>query len=152
MNVGKICNRQIVTLAAGTDLVAAAKLMREKHVGFLIVVEPQALAQYGRPVGVLTDRDIVISVVARGADPTLLTAGDVMNRELVMTDESDSLEQALRLMRRMGVRRLPVIGSRSMLTGVLSLDDILDVVAAEIGEISGTVRNEQRIEGALRTS
>lgn len=153
MNVGRICKRQIITLTARTDLLAAAELMREKHVGFLIVVEPeaQAQAQYGRPVGVLTDRDIVISVVARGADPTLLTAGDVMNRELVMVDESDSVEQALRTMRRMGVRRLPVIGARGMLTGVLSLDDILDVLAAEIGEISGTVRNEQRIEGVLRT-
>ena len=152
MNVGKICNRQIVTLPAGTDLVAAAELMREKHVGFLIVVEPQPQAQYGRPVGVLTDRDIVISVVARGADPTLLTAGDVMNREVITADESDSVEQALRTMRRMGVRRLPVVGSRGMLTGVLSLDDVLDVLAAEIGELSGTVRNEQRIEGVLRTS
>ncbi|MBW4050831.1 MAG: CBS domain-containing protein [Proteobacteria bacterium] len=151
MNVGRICKRQIITLTARTDLLAAAELMREKHVGFLIVVEPEAQAQYGRPVGVLTDRDIVISVVARGADPTLLTAGDVMNRELVMVDESDSVEQALRTMRRMGVRRLPVIGARGMLTGVLSLDDILDVLAAEIGEISGTVRNEQRIEGVLRT-
>ena len=160
MNVGKICKRRIITLTARTDLLAAAQLMREKHVGFLIVVEPepqaqaqaQAQAQYGRPVGVLTDRDIVISVVARGADPTLLTAGDVMNREVVMADESDSVEQALRTMRRMGVRRLPVIGSRGMLTGALSLNDILDVLAAEIGEISGAVRNEQRIEGILRTS
>ena len=151
MNVGKICNRQIVTLPAGTDLVAASELMREKHVGFLIVVEPEPQTQYGRPVGVLTDRDIVISVVARGADPTLLTAGDVMNREPVLVDESDPVEQALRTMRRMGVRRLPVVGSRGMLHGVLSLDDVLDLLAAEIGDVSGAVRNEQRIEGVLRT-
>lgn len=152
MNVGNICKRQIVTLTPRSDLLAAAELMREKHVGFLIVVEPEPQAQYGRPVGVLTDRDIVISVVARGADPTLLTAGDVMNRELVLAEESDSVDQALRTMRRMGVRRLPVIGSRGMLTGVLSLDDVLDLLATEIGEVSGTVRNEQRIEGVLRTS
>ena len=151
MNVGSICKRQIVTVTPRSDLAAAAQLMRDKHVGFLIVVEPEPQAQYGRPVGVLTDRDIVISVVARGADPTLLTAGDVMNREPVLAQESDSVDQALRTMRRMGVRRLPVIGSRGMLTGVLSLDDVLDVLAAEIGEISGTVRNEQRIEGVLRT-
>jgi CBS domain-containing protein len=151
MNVGSICKRQIVTVTPRSDLAAVAQLMRDKHVGFLIVVEPEPQAQYGRPVGVLTDRDIVISVVARGADPTLLTAGDVMNREPVLAQESDSVDQALRTMRRMGVRRLPVIGSRGMLTGVLSLDDVLDVLAAEIGEISGTVRNEQRIEGVLRT-
>lgn len=151
MNVGSICKRQIVTVTPRSDLATAAELMREKHVGFLIVVEPEPQAQYGRPVGVLTDRDIVISVVARGADPTLLTAGDVMNREPVLAEESDSVDHALRTMRRMGVRRLPVIGSRGMLTGVLALDDVLDVLAAEIGEVSGTVRNEQRIEGVLRT-
>lgn len=151
MNIAKICKRDVVTVTPRTDLVAAAQLMREKHVGFLVVVEPEANAQYGRPVGVLTDRDIVISVVARGADPTLLTAADVMNREPVMADELDQVDQALRTMRRMGVRRLPVVGSRGMLTGVVALDDVIDVLAAEIGEISGAVRNEQRIEGVMRS-
>jgi len=150
MNVGKICKRHVITVAPGTDLVAAAGLMREHHVGFLVVVEPEPLAQLGRPVGVLTDRDIVISVVARGADPTLLTAGDVMSREPALAAESDSVEQALHTMRGMGVRRLPVVGSRGALTGILALDDVLDALAAELGEISGTVRNEQRIEGVLR--
>lgn len=151
MNVGKICKRQIVTVTPRTDLVAAAETMRERHVGYIIVVEPEPPAQYGRPVGVLTDRDIVISVVARSADPTLLSAGDVMSREPVLAEESDSVDQALRTMRRMGVRRLPVVGSGGMLVGVLSLDDVLDVLAAEIGDVSGTVRNEQRIEGVLRS-
>jgi CBS domain-containing protein len=151
MNVGKICRRQVITVTPRTDLVAAAELMRERHVGFLIVVEPEPHEQFGRPVGVLTDRDIVISVVARRADPTLLTAGDVMNREPALADESESIEQALRTMRRMGVRRLPVVAARGMLTGVVSVDDVLDVLAAEIGEISGAVRNEQRIEGVMRS-
>ena len=151
MNVGKICRRQVVTVTPRTDLVTAAELMREKHVGFLIVVEPEPHAQVGRPVGVLTDRDIVISIVARSADPTLLTVGDVMTREPVMVDESDPVEAALRTMRRMGLRRLPVVGARGMLVGVLSLDDVLDMLAAEIGDLSGAVRSEQRIEGVLRS-
>jgi CBS domain-containing protein len=151
MNVGTHCKHQVVTVTPRTDLVAAAELMRAQHVGYLIVVEPEPRARFGRPVGVLTDRDIVISVVARNADPTLLTAGDVMNREPVVADEADSLDQALRTMRRIGVRRLPVVGANGMLTGVLSLDDVLDVLAAEISEVSGAVRNEQRIEGVLRT-
>ena len=151
MNVGTLCKHQVVTVTPRTDLVAAAELMREQHVGYLIVVEPEPRERFGRPVGVLTDRDIVISVVARNADPTLLTAGDVMSREPVVADEADSLGQALRTMRRIGVRRLPVVGASGMLIGVLSLDDVLDVLAAEIGEVSGAVRNEQRIEGVLRT-
>ncbi len=151
MTVGKICRRQVVTVTPDTDLVAAAALMREKHVGFLIVVEPEPHAQLGRPVGVLTDRDIVVAVVARSADPRLLTAGDVMSRDPALVDESEPLDQALRTMRRMGVRRLPVVGSRGLLTGILSLDDIIDVLASEIGELSGALRNEQRIEGVLRS-
>ena len=150
MTVGKICKRQVITVTPETDLVATAELMREKHIGFIVVVESEPHAQFGRPVGVLTDRDIVVAVVARGADPKLLTAGDVMSREPALVDESDSVDQALRTMRRMGVRRLPVVGSRGLVTGILSLDDILDVLAAAIGELSGAVRNEQRIEGVLR--
>lgn len=151
MNVGRVCKRQVVTVTPRTDLVAAAELMREKHVGFLVVVEAESAAVYGRPVGVLTDRDIVISVVAKGEDPKQLTVGDLMNQGPAMVDETDSLDQALGAMRRLGVRRLPVVGSRGMLTGVVSLDDVIDVLSREIGDISGAVQNEQRIESVLRS-
>ena len=151
MNVGRVCKHQAVTVTPRTDLVAAAKLMREKHVGFLVVVEPESGAVYGRPVGVVTDRDIVISVVAKGADPKQLIVGDIMNQGPATVDEGESLDLALQTMRRMGVRRLPVVGARGMLTGILSLDDVVDVLAREIGEVSGAVQNEQRIEGVLRS-
>jgi CBS domain-containing protein len=150
MNVRSVCKRRVVTVTPRTELIAAAKLMREKHVGFLVVVEPEPLAAHGRPVGVLTDRDIVISVVAREADPKTLTVADLMNQGPATIDEGDSLAQALITMRRMGVRRLPVVGTRGMLTGVISLDDVLDALAREIGDVSGTVQNEQRIEDVLR--
>jgi CBS domain-containing protein len=155
MNVGKICKRQVVTITPRTDVIAAAELMREHHVGFLVVVEPEfeperQPATLGRPVGVLTDRDIVISVVARGADPKELTAADIMSRAVVTIDEAEPVDHALRTMRRMGVRRLPVVGSRGLLTGVLSLDDLIAVLSSEILDVSGAVRNEQRIEGVLR--
>ncbi len=150
MNVGRVCKRQVATVQPGADLVAAAEIMREKHVGFLVAVEADALATYGRPVGVVTDRDIVVSVVARAADPKALTVADIMNRGPATVDESEPVGEALRMMRRMGVRRLPVIGPRGMLTGIISLDDILDVIASEVNDVSGAVRNEQRIEGVLR--
>lgn len=151
MNVGRVCKHQVVTVTARTDLVAAAKLMREKHVGFLVVVEPESNAGYGRPVGVVTDRDIVISVVAKGGNPTELVVGDIMNQGPALIDEGESLDQAIQTMRRMGIRRLPVIGPRGMLIGIVSLDDVIDVLARELGELSGAVKNEQRIEGVLRT-
>lgn len=150
MNVGSICKHQVVTVTPRADLTSAAKLMREQHVGFLVVVEPEPNATYGRPVGVLTDRDIVISVVAGGADPQQLTVADLMKQYPAMTDETDPIEQALHTMRRMGVRRLPVVGASGMLTGIIALDDVLDMLASEISDVSGTVRNEQRIENRLR--
>ncbi len=150
MFVRTVCKRLVVTVTPRTELIAAAKLMRDRHVGFLVVVEPEPLATYGRPVGVLTDRDIVISVVAREADPRSLTVADLMNQGPAVADEGESIGQALRTMRRMGVRRLPVVGSRGMLTGVLSLDDVLDVVASQVADVSGAVHSEQRIEGVLR--
>lgn len=150
MNVGRACKHQVITVTPPTDLVAAAELMREKHVGFLVVTEPDSAGMYGRPVGVVTDRDIVVSVIAKGEDPKQLTVADIMNRGPAVVDEAESLDQALQTMRRMGVRRLPVVGSRGTLTGVLSLDDVIDVLAREVGEASGAVQNEQRIEGVLR--
>ena len=150
MNVGSICRREVVTVTPHIDLVAAAQVMRERHVGFLVVVEPEPHTPYGRPIGVLTDRDIVVSIVARGADPKLLTVADLMKRYPAMVDEADLLEQALHTMRRMGVRRLPVVGPAGMLSGVIALDDMLAVLCGEGSDAVSTVRNEQRNEARLR--
>ena len=150
MNVGSICRREVVTVTPQIDLVAAAQVMRERHVGFLVVVEPEPKTKYGRPIGVLTDRDIVVSIVARGADPKLLTVADLMKRYPAMVDEADPLDQALHTMRRMGVRRLPVVGSAGMLSGVIALDDMLAVLCGEGGEAVDTVRQEQHNEARLR--
>jgi len=147
MNVGSVCKRRTITISARADLTEAARLMREHHVGYLIATESEP----PRPVGVVTDRDIVISVVAEGADPKSLLVGDVMSEQPVTIGETDSVREALQTMRRMGVRRLPVVGSRGELTGILALDDVLEIVAREMADVSGTLSNEQRIEGVLRT-
>jgi CBS domain-containing protein len=150
MNVGKLCKRDIATIGPRDELSAAAELMRERHVGYLVVVEPDPADNSQRPVGVLTDRDIVVSVVARQIDPRTLRVGEVMTEKPVVAAESDSMDKALASMRRIGVRRLPIVGGRGQLVGVMSLDDVLDSIAGELGDLAGSIRNEQRIEGALR--
>jgi CBS domain-containing protein len=151
MNVASICGKNVVTIRGFEELGAAAQLMREKHIGYLVVVEPDvASAGSLKPIGVLTDRDIVISVVARETDPRTLRVSDVMTQNPVVTRDSDSLEQALARMRAIGVRRLPVVGSRGELVGVLSLDEIIDSLAAALQNVAGSIRNERRIETALR--
>ena len=124
--------------------------MREKHIGYLVVVDPEVVDQSLRPVGVLTDRDIVVSVVARETDPRALRVGDVMTQQPVTVGSAEPVERALREMRRIGVRRLPVVGQRGGLVGVLSLDDVLEVLAGELQNIAGSIRNERVIEGSLR--
>ncbi len=149
MKVGKICQRNAVTVGERDEITKAAQLMREKHVGYLVVTESCGEALQ-RPIGVLTDRDIVVTVVARETDPRAFIVGEIMTRQPVSIAESDSVETALHEMRRIGVRRMPVVGSRGELVGVLSLDDLLTVLADQVQSVAGSVLNERRIEGTLR--
>lgn len=150
MNVGQLCNRDPVTVRRTDEVIKAAQLMREKHIGYLVVVDPEVVDQSLRPVGVVTDRDIVVSVVARETDPRALCVGDVMTQQPVTIGSAEPVESALREMRRIGVRRLPVVGQRGELMGVLSLDDVLEMLAGELQNIAGSIRNERVIEGSLR--
>jgi CBS domain-containing protein len=151
MYVSQLCKSNVVVMRSVDEVTAAAQLMREKHVGYLVVIEPDRADSRPMPIGVLTDRDIVVSIVARGADPRTFTVGDVMTGNPVTVYELDPIEKAVQEMRRIGVRRLPVVGKLGELKGVLSLDDVLDVVSGELRDLAGAIRSEQRIESALRT-
>lgn len=150
MNVGNLCRRPVVTILPGAGLTVAAKLMRVEHVGFLVVVEPARQEDGLNVVGVLTDRDIVIAVVAREADPRTLTVGDVMTRDPLVAKETSSVEATLRFMHEVGVRRVPVLNSTGQLAGVMALDDALKAIADQLSNIAGCIRSEQRVERFLR--
>ena len=149
MNIAKLCRKNAVTIREEEDLGVAAKLMRERHIGYLIVVKAQVSDGSLVPVGVLTDRDIVVKVLAPQVDPCTLRVGDVMTQKPVVAREADDLTDALRTMRKIGVRRLPVTDGRGQLVGVLSLDDILDALADDLKNVAGSIRREQLLEGAL---
>lgn len=148
MNIGQLCQREVVTIRQEEELAAAAQVMRSQHVGFLVVVEPVDGAQ--RVVGVLTDRDIVVAVLAREVDTRQLKVGDVMSREPLLAEESQPLESVLCLMREVGVRRVPVINDAGHLVGVLSLDDVLEAMAEQLVNIAASIRSEHRVERAVR--
>jgi len=150
MIVSEICRRNPVTIRAHEELDSAAKLMRERHIGYLIVVEPYPPHEGQRPVGVLTDRDIVVGVLAKGADPRQFKVGDVMTRAPVVVSEDDFLNSALADMRGIGVRRVPVVDAVGQLVGVLSLDEVLDAIAQQLLGVIGSIRTEVRSEGARR--
>ena len=151
MSVASLCKRDAVTIPIGNDLVSAGQLMREQHVGYLVVTEA-ARTGTAVPVGVITDRDIVISVVAREVNPRNVTVGDAMTRNPLVLEEHCSLNTALMKMRQIGVRRAPVVDASGGLMGVLSVDDVLDELAAQLVNIAGSIRNEQRFERSLRAS
>jgi CBS domain-containing protein len=147
MEVGTLCQRLVFTIRRSDEVTRAAQLMREKHVGYLVVVELDPLA---RPVGVLTDRDIVVGVVAREVDPKALRVGDIMTVNIITARESDSVEAALQKMREFGVRRLPIINDRGELVGILAMDDVLKVIAGNAQQVLNVIRNERQIEGVIR--
>jgi CBS domain-containing protein len=146
MTVGDICTRAIVTAHPDETVVEAAKRMRDRHVGDLLVADTQA-----RPMGILTDRDIVVSAVAQSPDRLgSLLVGDVMSRDLATARADENLDQALKLMRTRGIRRLPVVSADGRLEGLVAFDDILEVMSEELGELVSLVAREQKRERELR--
>lgn len=149
MKVCDICTRNVVTVPESEDLMGAAELMRKEHIGYLVVVAPNVADGTVAPVGVITDRDIVIKVLAREADARSLRVGDVMTRQPITTREESSVAVALHYMREIGVRRLPVVDQAGHLVGILSLDDVLDALAEELTDVAGSIRRELKVESAL---
>lgn len=148
MNVGEHCKRQVVAIGTASDVAVAARLMREAHVGFLVVYEQND--ELRRPVGVLTDRDIVLQIVAREVEPRSVTVEDVMTRAPLTAREVDDLPDLLQAMRLAGIRRVPVVDARGALSGIIALDDAIDLVTGLLCEISGSIKSEQRQEWRAR--
>jgi len=130
MTAGDLCTRNVVFVTRRTALDETAKLMREYHVGTIVVVDERAEGRV--VVGMLTDRDIVTSIVAKGLDPATVRAEDAMSTDLVTTREEESLLDVLAIMRGKGVRRIPVVDMRGALVGLVSLDDVLEVIAEQL--------------------
>lgn len=149
MAVGEICNREVVITEKASSVVDAARLMRTHHVGDLVVVEDKGGRRH--PVGIVTDRDIVVEVVAAGVNPEALKVADIMGPEVATVRESEGLFEALRYMRNKGVRRMPVVDASGGLIGILTLDDLLSLLAEEMMELAKLVSHERQREAAART-
>jgi len=140
MCIGKFCNRNIVSATRDTTIVEAANLMRRNHVGDVIAVEQ---ADEGlRPIGIVTDRDIVVGIVAAGLDPNLVKVGDLLLRPLVIVDEGTPYAETIRLMSAKGIRRMPVVNETGLLVGIITQDDLLRQLAAPLAELSKLASRE----------
>ncbi len=148
MAIGEICTREVVIAQRDISVKAAAQLMREYHVGCVVLVEERGGKR--RPVGLLTDRDIVVAVTALGLDPEPIRAGDVASPELVELREDAGVADAVAAMRQKGVRRLPVVDADGALVGIVAADDILELLAEEMQGLAAMVSREHRRESAQR--
>lgn len=137
MRIGEICTRSVVTCSRATRVADLARMMRDQHVGAVIIVEPEPGGR-PRPVGIVTDRDLVVQVIAKGADPEALLAGDLAVGELVRAGEADTVYDAVWQMRGHGVRRLPVVDDCDGLVGVLAADDVIRVLAESMADVART--------------
>ncbi len=116
-----------------TTALVAAELMRRHHIGALVVVDAE---QKVTPVGIVTDRDLVLALMAEGLDPAMFTVGDIMSVELVLAHPDMDAMEALKLMRVQRVRRLVVVDNARRLVGIVSLEDLLELVARELAELA----------------
>ncbi|HSN42319.1 MAG TPA: CBS domain-containing protein [Burkholderiales bacterium] len=142
--IGEICNREVVFAARDTTVQTAAKLMRHYHVGSLVIVDDR----YGKriPAGIVTDRDIVVEVGATELDPKVITIGDIMVAELITVPESKGVLETMEVMRLKGVRRLPVVDGDGGLVGIVTIDDLLGVLAEELADMTRIISREQARE------
>jgi CBS domain-containing protein len=149
MKIEHFCTRHVVTAYPGTPLGEAAQLMRDHHVGSLVVARE---GDPGRtPMGIITDRDIVVEVLAAGVDYRNLTVGEVMTRELVTAREEESALEVLGVMRQRGIRRLPVVNASGALTGIVTIDDLLAITAEELDHVVKAIAGGQHREARNRS-
>lgn len=150
MGIGEICNREVVIAQRETTVLEASRLMRQYHVGDLVVVDEADGKRV--PVGIVTDRDVVLEIVSMELDAAVLTVGDIMGLELATVREGDGVFETIRYMHTKGVRRLPVVDNYGSLVGIVTLDDLLELLAEEMGELSRLIAKERTQESRTRST
>jgi CBS domain-containing protein len=139
--VGRICERRVLTVNPDINITTAAKLMSDLHMGDLVVVEKDTRI----PIGILTDRDIVRSVVAEGGSAESLRVDTIMARDLLVVNETADIREVIKKMLQKSVRRVPVLDANGLLVGIVTLDDLYAVIAEEMILLS-RISREQMIK------
>ncbi|HEX7640875.1 MAG TPA: CBS domain-containing protein [Burkholderiaceae bacterium] len=148
MYIGSVCTRDVAVCEASLSVAEAAKRMREGHVGDLVVVEFRAGEAV--PVGIITDRDLVVEVMAKDRNPEGITVGGIMTPKLVTAYEGEQLDVVMERMRWSGIRRIPLLDSAGALVGVACLDDIVANLAQLLANVACVGKIQQREERIVR--
>ena len=148
MRVGEYCNREVVVIEQQDSITEAARIMREYHVGDVVIVRSEQGKQV--PVGILTDRDIALEIVAKSGDPESVSAGDAMSYDLTTVNEEDDLMHVIEIMRDKGIRRVPVVDLDEALVGIITVDDVLDLLSEIFIDIVHLVDRQRKREARTR--
>ena len=147
MDIDVYCKNEVITIDKDATPLETARLMRRCHVGDVVVVEHQLGEKI--PLGIVTDRDITLGIVAAGVDPTTVTVQDIVRRPLITVNKNDDIAECIVCMKQNGVRRAPVVDDKGMLVGIVTLDDIVEILANQLNDVVSLVdyqlRNEQKI-------
>jgi CBS domain-containing protein len=147
MTAGEVCNRQVVFTRAEASILDAVALMKAHHVGDVVVVRDPDGERV--PIGILTDRDVALAVDRLLRLPRLRVA-DLMSADLVTSPEHASLYDVLKKMQSHGIRRLPVVNDSGGLEGILTFDDVIELLSEELTDLAKLVARAQKREGAAR--
>lgn len=137
MTIGKLSNRNVITLSTNKTVLDAARLMKESNIGDVVIVNDK-----NQPVGIITDRDITIKIVANEISPCQMLVSDVMSSDLLVLKEYQTVQEAIDMMSAKGVRRAPVVDEVNNLIGIISSDDLVLLVADESESYAKLIRKQ----------
>jgi CBS domain-containing protein len=148
LTAGEFCNRKVATTSKNESLVDAARRMRDRHVGSLVIIDDDEGKRV--PVGILTDRDIVVGAAAEGRQLSALQVGDVAGDDLIKSREDEDLRAVVKRMKSYGVRRVPVVDRAGSLVGIIAFDDVVLYLSDQLHDLATMVEREQALERQLR--
>lgn len=148
MRISDICTSDVVCCAPDTTALEAARLMRSRHVGDVVVVNDVEKERV--PVGVVTDRDLAIEVLGNGREAAIMPLSGLVRTPVVIAADYEDVHAALERMRSHGVRRMPVVDDRGALVGIVTLDDLLGALLADMHALLETTGKAQRREQVTR--
>ncbi len=144
MQLRYVYTPDVVRCTGDTDALTAAGMMRHRHVGALVIVDSE-----NTPIGVVTDRDLVVQVLAEGLDPRKTSIGPLARKPVVIAEEEEELKAAVERMRTHGIRRLPIVNRSGALVGITTLDDVLGYIVEEANALVQMTTKEQNVERHL---
>lgn len=140
MSIGKLCRGEVVIAPKDMSVHEAAKLMKQHNIGDIIVIHKKD--NNIEPIGILTDRDIVMKIVADEVEAKMICVGDAMSQDLLVLNHHQDTQEAIDMMSARGVRRAPIIDNHHKIVGLVSIDDLLLLVADELSSLAKLIRKQ----------